>query len=324
MMPVLIVGYRRVMELNNLLNQMASTRVDRIYVAIDGHKDGQGEYLSREFKSLISNFGLEHPRIQISTWFREENLGSAISVISAITWAFQSEERLAILEDDLLISPTLLDYFDQNIELIDGSNEYLMLAGTNSFVFNASIGNMGWANYPIAWGWATTKKKWQEISHGILDQDYLFPERTPRKLRKFLESGRIRSHARKIDAWDVPLAAYMYATEKRAFIPPVNLVSNVGGGPNSTHTKKSEWPLNVPRNMNSSTFKLSESELMNNHFCYNELIEKKIFRLKSRHHFSRIKLALSQLFDSSPMDQNSLKNAVLKVQIPDPEAPLEP
>jgi hypothetical protein len=133
MIPVLVVAFRRIPEFRNLLHQLASTKVERIYVAIDGSTGIDKIEIERKFRDVLTEFNENFPTVKIYSWFRDENLGSAVSVITAIEWVFQFEVNLIILEDDLIIAPCLLDFFELNIELIEQSEKFVMMTGTNSF-----------------------------------------------------------------------------------------------------------------------------------------------------------------------------------------------
>ena len=119
MIPVLLVGYRRVVELSELLRKTLESGALRVYIAIDGLKSHEGNSTNLEFESTIAKVANDFPKQQVKIWIRDKNLGSSLSVLSGIEWAFQFEDSLAILEDDLQISEQLLSYFSSQVKLLE-------------------------------------------------------------------------------------------------------------------------------------------------------------------------------------------------------------
>ena len=116
---MLLVGYKRVVELSELLRKTLESGALRVYVAIDGVKSHEENSTNLEFESTIAQVANDFPKQQVKIWIRDKNLGSSLSVLSGIEWAFQFEDSLAILEDDLQISEQLLSYFSSQMKLFE-------------------------------------------------------------------------------------------------------------------------------------------------------------------------------------------------------------
>jgi hypothetical protein len=314
MIPVLIVAYRRTASTDDLLRDCIVSGVRKIYLAIDGPKDTD-EDISLEFINIIKKYVLAYPRVEIRFWLRTENFGSANSVITAIDWVFESENSMVILEDDLVISPVLMTYFERNISKLS-LEDHVMLAGTNPFQSNSGDEVNLVSHFPIVWGWATTRSRWFEMRNGILSNSLRYKSRVPVRIVKFLEVGRMRAQSKSIDAWDVPLAAWMYAEQKICILPPCNLVSNRGYDLHSTHTLSEKWPLNLPFLEPTKQIAMITGASNQLSACIDHKMAKLVLGIKFRHTFSRMKLNLRIFLGAEAVDVSALERSLRKITLP--------
>jgi hypothetical protein len=309
MIPVLLVGYKRVFELTELLRRSLEIGATRVYVAIDASDTAGKNSITSLFKSKIDEIARDFPDSEVKVWFRETNLGSSLSVLSAVEWAFQFEESLVILEDDLDISPDLFSYFGSLIGILDADPKILMISGSNPFRGKSQNELSGYSHYPVVWGWATTRIKWEIMKDGIFQFDYLFEKPIKIRVRNFLETGRTRALSRLIDAWDVPLAAFMRAHRYKCLIPNLNLVSNTGYDISATHTTVQKWPLGVE----IEQVKTIESGFHQN---YDAQMESLVLGIKLRHTLSKIKLKLNNFVKDSKIQNSLLLKDFKSIEIP--------
>lgn len=311
MIPVLIVGYKRVEEIKKLVLSCIDSGANQVYIAIDGAKSGENK-LASQYVQIFDSLRVDFPSIKFLFWMREENLGSATSVITAIDWAFQSETELAVLEDDLVISPNLLKYFTKNINQL--STKKLMITGSNVFTDFFHESRVGSTHFPVVWGWATTKDNWKLMRNGIFSRQLVYPHSTKLRVKNFLETGRVRALSAEIDAWDIPLSAWMYATQSECLVPSINLVSNRGFGAEATHTTDDVWPLNA-RISNESIQDENWKDVNTLRNLDNAMINKAM-RIKYRHIFSRLLDSVKIEFSQSRRNLDKLKTHVDSVSIP--------
>jgi hypothetical protein len=309
MIPVLIVGYKRVEELSTLFRKTLESGVKKVYVALDGIDSEIGSQVTREIESEINKIASNFCDLELKVWVREKNLGSALSVMTAIEWAFQFEEALVILEDDLEISSELFVYFANQLQNISNDSKVLMSSGSNVFRGESKDVLSGHSNYPIVWGWLTTKNKWQVIRNGIFIQELNFEKPLPRTVKIFLETGRIRALSGLIDAWDVPLAAFMKAKGYKSLIPSRNLVSNIGFDRNATHTTSNVWPLGVG-------LEKLDSDESDYSYCFDKEMEVLVFDIKWWHFFSKLKLRMFAFSKTGDIQKSRMHDRFLTVPIP--------
>ncbi len=309
MIPILLVGYKRVTELTQLLRNSLEFGATRVYIAIDAIDSENDFPITAKFESNIAAIAKDYPDREIKVWIRSRNLGSSLSVISAIEWAFQFEETLAILEDDLEISEELLAFFSTQIQLLELDQKMLMISGSNPFRGKSKREPSGYSHYPVVWGWATTRGKWTVIRDGIFDSDCNFEEPIKVRVKNFLEAGRTRALSRLIDAWDVPLATFMRAKGYKCLIPNANLVSNIGYDGNATHTNAKKWPLGVEIE-DLGTLEMSYAQ------NYDAQMESLILGVKRRHILSKIKLKVFAIAKNVKVQETLLFEDFSKIAIP--------
>jgi hypothetical protein len=311
MLPVLIIAYKRLVEFEEVLNNLISQKATQIYIAIDGTKDLDPD-LSDKFVLIINKFEKKYPHVTVEKWMRTRNLGSAVSVVTAIDWAFQNSTELAIIEDDLVLSGELLEYFAAHMKQINKSR--LMISGTNIFQTDDHESGLRVSHFPVVWGWATNRDSWLTLRKGILEQNIQYPKGTPSKVRSYLETGRRRAQSGVIDAWDVPLAAFMYAHRYECLVPGTNLISNRGFGTNATHTSERCWPLDVP--IYSLGEKRQEQVSIVTEDEFDNLMMKKLYRISIRHILTHRLYRISEGLLGQRKKTVTLSRRIESVEIP--------
>jgi hypothetical protein len=99
-------------------------------------------------------------------------------------------------------------------------------------------------NFPVTWGWATSRNKWEQMRQELLQPPTFSSLRILSK-RNFWWVGSKRAHNGYVDAWDLPLAWAMQKRSKYSLLPPVNLVSNIGYSDRASNTFGLKFPLNL-------------------------------------------------------------------------------
>ena len=282
--PCLIIGYQRVAEVEAQIQKLYDFGIERIYVAIDGQKEGSPPKFSHSNFEALSNKNGKH----ISTWIRNENLGLAASVVTAIDWFFQNEDQGIILEDDLNFDESFLEYVAWGLPEIATRFDCLMISGNNFFPLESDGSQIqnSWCNYPLIWGWATSRAKWQIMRELTLKQFSWQNSKMAIEKKGFWFTGNLRAQHGLIDSWAIPLAANFYNNQYFCLLPSVALVENRGNDHYATHTKTFREiyaaPLEKSRFSFASSTNSDKAHLSN---IQNELIERHIFRIRKKHIF---------------------------------------
>jgi hypothetical protein len=246
---VLFLVFNRPDTTAQVFKAIRRAKPPRLYVAADGPRADRAGEAEKVAKVREIATAVDWP-CEVKTLFRDENLGCKYAVSGGISWFFDHEEQGIILEDDCLphsdfftFCETLLDRYatDDRIWVITGNNfQNGARRGEASYYFS---------RYNHVWGWASWRRAWQKADMNIR----FWPEWkasaawkefwTDSLTRKYWEKIFDRMHRAEIDTWDYPWTASVWYHGGLTATPNVNLVSNIGFGPDSTHTASADSPL---------------------------------------------------------------------------------
>jgi hypothetical protein len=174
-------------------------------------------------------------------------------VSSGLTEVFSKVPEAIILEDDCLPDPTFFQYATELLERYREDSRVGVISGSSrlrgkrvspySYDFSADV---------RIWGWATWARTWNPfIDAGDLDAVWSSDdvESVVASLPSGARRGSVRtmmSKAGELDSWAMPFVVHCL---RRAYANPVpanNLVTNIGFGSLSTHTKFESFVAEVP------------------------------------------------------------------------------
>jgi hypothetical protein len=246
---VLFLVYNRPDTTAQVFAAIRKTKPQRLYVAADGPRNLEGEAEKvAKVKEIATK--VDWP-CKVETLFQEKNHGCKYGPKTGISWFFQHEEQGIILEDDCVPHQDFFNYCeillnryvdDERVWVITGDNfQDDIQRGDGSYYFSC---------YNHVWGWATWRRAWQKA-----DMDITFwPEwKKNKRWKDFWIDPAARRYWTKIfdrvykkqleSAWDYPWTASVWYNGGLTVTPNVNLVSNIGFGPDSTHTTSADSPL---------------------------------------------------------------------------------
>ncbi len=279
----LLLAFSRLDGVSRLLTSLNPSQLESIYIAIDGPTSDEIEAIQVQLVSLVESYCTINS-IRLVVWQRSENLGVAAAIISAVDWFFSNEEFGIILEDDLIIGEDFVEFVVGNRDLLDRDDEILLISG-NQFDQYAQLETpRNWTTYPLIWGWATSKKKWEIMKYGIVHSRIPLFRKPFNKVENFWRVGSLRVRSRQIDTWDIPLVYFMLQNRKLCLIPDKNLVSNLGNDRFASHTALDAFPLNLPIEKLYAPFEISKQSTKQTH-KYNLFLENEVFQIKKKHAF---------------------------------------
>ena len=97
--PVLLITFNRPDYTLQVVEKIRQAKIKKLYIANDGPREGNmdDQKAREEIKNIIDSIDWD---CEVHTLFQEKNLGCGWGPANAITWAFENEDRLIILEDD--------------------------------------------------------------------------------------------------------------------------------------------------------------------------------------------------------------------------------
>jgi hypothetical protein len=213
-------------------------------------KEGE-EDVCRQVRDIVSR--VDWP-CEVVRDFSESNLGCQERMISGLNWVFSSVEEAIILEDDCLPNPSFFPFCQELLERYRGDARISYISGTNlvegcvrtadSYYFS-QIGGI--------WGWATWRTEWQRYDRHLSDWPKLKGEKIlcevfdqPRHAAFWISIFDAMYEKRGPNTWDHQWAYTHLKNNAVIIIPRVNLVANLGFGPDATHTVQLNSRLTPP------------------------------------------------------------------------------
>lgn len=263
--PILFLVFNRPDTTGKVFQSIREARPKRLYVACDGPRDtnGDDEASIAKVQSIVEC--IDWP-CDLKKLYRKKNLGCKIAVSNAIDWFFDSEEEGIILEDDCLPHPEFFDFCKVLLERYRKNDSVTVITG-NNFQGGIARGSASYyfSKYNHCWGWACWRRSW---SHYNGELPFWPDWKESNAWRQKLPSRAERRHwgsvfdivkANEIDSWAYPWTACVWKHGGLTATPNVNLVSNIGFGPDATHTKLADSALAGLRTQGLGVIKHPES-----------------------------------------------------------------
>ncbi len=254
---VLFCTFNRLDTVKKSFARIRDIQPSRLYLSSDGPRDsfsGEIDKIMRVREYIEQNIDWE---CTVHKNYSDTNLGCGIKMSSAISWAFEHEDRLIIIEDDCVVDPSffryceeLLDYYknDGRVMLIDGYCNAGKAITQDSYFFSAVPEDY--------WGWATWKRVWDKYEYDIVRSNerdilsYLKKITSRGGVKHFLQCfDTVSSH--RTDIWDYQLLYMLVKEQGVAILPNTNLVFNAGIGDDATHT------INTPTYYSSDSHQMA-------------------------------------------------------------------
>jgi hypothetical protein len=186
--------------------------------------------------------------------YSDVNMGMKLRQASGFDWVFNNVEEAIFLEDDTLPHPSffryceeLLDYYrhDERIMTISGDNFQFGRKRTEySYYFSRYQNTWGWASWRRAWQhYDISMKLWPKIREMNMLRDILVDPETVKDWTGIFQSA----YDEEISTWDFQWTLSCWLQNGLNITPSVNLISNLGFGPEATYTKNTDSKLsNIP------------------------------------------------------------------------------
>ena len=181
--------------------------------------------------------------------FLDHNLGCKHAMSGAISWAFESSESLIILEDDCLPDPSFFDFCETLLARYQDVPKVMMISGNNFQPQARSEFSYYFSRWAHIWGWATWKRAWEKFDVDVTTWPEVKKEQALSSVfkdpfeKQHWSNTLDSQYAGEIDTWDFPWAYALWANQGLSILPEVNLVKNIGFGPDATHTTDAESRL---------------------------------------------------------------------------------
>jgi hypothetical protein len=274
---VLLILFNRPDKTQILFDVIRKEKPSKLYISADGPREGNESdqincYKTREVVKKIDW------KCEVRYRFLDINVGCAQGCFTGISWAFENEESLIVLEDDCIPDQSFFRFCreilgkykdDERIMLISGTNVNThWKRGDNSYHFSKLGGIHGWATWKRAWDKMDIKLNyWNDPVIKNLVRGYL-----GRRLFFSYEKvyDQLYKNRNNPTTWDYQFGFARIINSGLAVVPSSNLITNIGYGLDSTHTNNENFKTSK-LNSFSIQFPLEHPEIIINDAEYDRI-----------------------------------------------------
>ena len=275
--PVLFLVFNRPDVTRRVFEKIREVQPKQLFIAADGPRQSHLEDVEKckEVREIVSCIDWD---CQVSTLFREENLGCGQAVNTAITWFFDTIEQGIILEDDTLPERSFFYFCSALLKKYEDDKRIMMVCGNNGLGRWETRYSYFFSQLGAIWGWATWRRAWKLYDFyvkkwQIAKRDkVLFSVFRDENRAAYRETILDNIYAGKIDTWDYQWSFTRLTNSGLSILPSANLICNIGFGEDATHTKQK------PKKYKSQTIYPSSFPLIHPDFVVSdECFDKKLF-----------------------------------------------
>ena len=251
--PIAYIIFNRPRHTRETFAAIRTQRPSKLFIIADGPRP---EYPSdfgccHEVQSIVER--IDWP-CEVQRNYADTNLGLKRRVSSGLDWVFEQVDRAIVLEDDCLPHPDFFTFCDDLLDRYVDDERVWVVTG-NNFQNGRKRGDSAYyfSKYNHCWGWATWRRAWRHYSGDLSfwaewknSSDWY--RNTPDKIERQYWGNIFDKMSRgEIDTWDYPWTASVWYHGGLTATPNVNLVTNIGFGPDATHTIKDDDQVGLPR-----------------------------------------------------------------------------
>lgn len=245
--PVALFVFNRPGLVRQVMGRIATARPPRLLVVADGPRADHLADKALCEEARAAALEVDWP-CDIRTLFGDTNIGPKRRIASGLDWVFSQEREAILLEDDCLPDATFFPYCAELLERYRDDPRVHMIRGSNFLRgYRPTRDSYYFSRFYLTWGWASWSRAWRHFDlemrewprlrdSGWLERMLGSPERA-RTVRKLFDAA----HAG-LEVWEYQWELSGWLREALAIAPAVNLVTNIGFGPDATHLRDPNHP----------------------------------------------------------------------------------
>lgn len=245
--PIVFIIFNRPENTRLVFQRIAQVRPSRLLIIADGPRADRSDEAAICQRVRDIAMQVNWP-CDVMTNFSETNLGCRERIITGLNWAFEHVEEAIILEDDILPDPSFFKFCDEMLARFRDDSRISMISGFNIV---GEHPHPQWSYFysqlSHIWGWATWRRSWAMYDEHLRDWPLIRAAGLMKEL--FPHPAHCEFWTRIFDqmhngtgpnTWDYQWAYTNLVQRRLSVTPGVNLVENIGFGPNATHTHRVE------------------------------------------------------------------------------------
>ena len=240
--PILFCIFNRPQVTSQVFEAIAAQKPKILLVVQDGPRSDHPEdqQKTKQARAIINRVDWD---CDVRTNISATNLGCKQRMATGITWAFAQFERLIILEDDCLPSASFFPYCETLLERFADDERIMTISGDNFQSTKRGPYSYYFSKWTHIWGWASWRRAWNHFDVDVASWPDIRKSQILKKLscesaeQKHWQQLFNQQYAGAINTWDFPWMYANWVNNGLTVLPNVNLVSNLGFGPDATHTQ---------------------------------------------------------------------------------------
>jgi hypothetical protein len=250
--PVALLIFNRPDTTARVFKEIAKAKPPKLLVVADGPRANKPGELEKceQTRAIIQQVDWD---CEVITNFAESNMGCKMRVATGIDWIFEHVEEAIILEDDCLPDPSFFRFCQEMLIRYRDNDRVSMVSGGNlQFGRQRGAGSYYFSRYTHIWGWASWRRAWQHYDRDIKlwpvfrDEGWIESIFSNKDEQAYWRNSFEAVHDGSLDTWDCSWTFTALLRGMLQVVPNTNLISNIGFGPEATHTHDLGIHANMP------------------------------------------------------------------------------
>jgi hypothetical protein len=246
--PVVFFIFNRPDTTQKVFQEIRNARPSKLLIIADGPRQDHPGEADRCAAARAIVERVDWPCTVVKS-YSDNNLGCKQRLATGLDWVFEMEEEAIILEDDCLPHPTFFTFCQELLERYRDDERVALIRGDDwPGIDGGGNESYRFTMYPSIWGWATWRRVWRNYDAGMAawsgehDLTWLVDQLGTETMARYWMRAFEAVTTGQLDTWDLQLVYSCWRQGQLTVVPSVNLISNIGGGPEATLTKTTLHP----------------------------------------------------------------------------------
>ncbi len=239
--PIAVFAYDRLDHFEKMFTALTACNGfsnSPVTIFLDGAKSESDAPRVEEVREFARTLNLPN----VTFVERENNMGLKASIYDGVGALCKKYGRVIVLEDDLIVSPCILDYFNAGLEKYKDESRIWSIVGYQYDVPQLrSLDRALILPFAHCWGWATWDRAWEQFD---INAPVSRADLGSRAFKRFFDVDGIRDYTAmmglaldgKINSWFIRWYYKVFSEHGVCVFPPVTYVANIGMGSGGTHS----------------------------------------------------------------------------------------
>lgn len=250
--PVIFMVFNRPELTREVFEQIRRFRPPKLLIVADGpraHVATDADRCART-REILADKNIDWP-CEVLREYADRNMGCKNRVASGLTWAFSKVDEAIVLEDDCLPNESFFQFTQELLQRYRHDTRVMAISGVRFDGSPPARDSYWFSKYVNIWGWASWSRAWKhydvemKLWPRFRKEGQLVNVTGSRRAAAYWTRIFDKTHAGQVDTWDHQWNFAILSQGGLCIQPNENLVTNVGFGPEATHTKKASRYANL-------------------------------------------------------------------------------